>query len=144
MSKHFPLGPREHGELPFPFVLYSAIHRPFLSACSANRPSSDRTSFLGRFSAGTRDIRHAPRRRWRSSGGGFRSHTCKTDSSGISDMFPSAAAALLFVYDSCTHSDFLADYHVLFRVSNGLIKAFPRQSSLHRRPWCVGITILFA
>ena len=42
-------------------------------------------------------------------------------------MFPSAAA-LLFVYDSCTHSDFLADYHVLFRVSNGLIKAFPRQS----------------
>ena len=58
VSKHFLLGPREHGELPFPFVLYSAIHRPFLSACSANRPSVPYLVF-GAFFSGNEG--HSPR-----------------------------------------------------------------------------------
>ena len=75
-------------------------HRPFLSACSANRPSLARLvrsppRFWGVFQRGTNEG-HSPRSL---DGGGFPSHTCKPDSSDIFDMFPSA---LFFVYRNFT------------------------------------------
>ena len=48
------------------------------------------------------------------------------------------------LYDSCTHSDFLAaDYHVLFCVSNGLVMAFGSPPPPRRPCSLVGIKILY-
>ena len=141
VSKHFLLGPREHGELPFPFVLYSAIHRPFLSACSANRPLRSVPRFWGVFQRerGTFATLH---------GDGATAAVFEvTPAKQIPPAFPTCfhRRLLCFLFTTLvripTFSPIIMFYFACLMDS---LKRSLASLSLHRRPWCVGITILFA
>ena len=108
-----------------PFVLYSAIaHFCLLVVQIAPRPPRPfPTSFLGRFSAGNERGTFATlARRRRFSESHLQTRFLR--------HFRHVSIGIVFclpeLYDSCAHSDFLADYHVLFCVSNGLVMAFGR------------------